>query len=245
MQRILNRIMKRPLHKKELTLSEADLRWNQFIQTVCMGDGDNLSPAQRNAFLCFWYDAEVNNGGHGQYFDLHPHIAPEEAAAAVRAVATSIIEITREGVRTFPGGYDYYCEKKAQREAAQRDGRAASQSPPQETPRLASASSQPGASGAPALTSKELRQQRAAARAKIAPRVKELKRIVETSEKKIDELQASLDAASEELFNPKPTTDFAEANRKVRTLQFEIERYTADWEAAATELEELTKDAGD
>jgi len=91
MQRILNRIMKRPLHKKELTLSEADLRWNQFIQTVCMGDGDNLSPAQRNAFLCFWYDAEVNNGGHGQYFDLHPHIAPEEAAAAVRAVATSAI----------------------------------------------------------------------------------------------------------------------------------------------------------
>jgi predicted RNase H-like nuclease (RuvC/YqgF family) len=73
--------------------------------------------------------------------------------------------------------------------------------------------------------------------------VKELKRIVETSEKKIDELQAALDAASEELFNPKPTTDFAEANRKVRTLQFEIERYTADWEAAATELEELTKNA--
>ena len=163
----------------------------------------------------------------------------------VRAVATSILEITPAGVKSFPGGYDYYCEKKAQREAAQRDGRAASPRPPQETPRFASAPSQPGASGASALTSKELRQQRAAARAKIAPRVKELKRIVETSEKKIDELQAALDAASEELFNPKPTTDFAEANRKVRTLQFEIERYTADWEAAATELEELTKDAGD
>ena len=72
--------------------------------------------------------------------------------------------------------------------------------------------------------------------------MKELKRIVETSEKKIDELQAALDAASEELFNPKPTTDFAEANRKVRTLQFEIERYTADWESAATELENLTRE---
>ena len=27
--------------------------------------------------------------------------------------------------------------------------------------------------------------------------------------------------------------------RKVRTIQFEIDRYTADWEAAATELETL------
>ncbi|MBR6734849.1 MAG: hypothetical protein IKL96_10685, partial [Kiritimatiellae bacterium] len=71
--------------------------------------------------------------------------------------------------------------------------------------------------------------------------VKELKRAVERCEKKIDELQASLDAAIEELFNPKPTTDFAEVNRKVRTLQFEIDRYTEDWEKAATELEELQK----
>ena len=71
--------------------------------------------------------------------------------------------------------------------------------------------------------------------------VKELKRRVETAEKKIDELQKALDEASAELFNPTPTTDFAEANRKVRTLQFEIDRYTAEWEDAATRLEELSQ----
>ena len=91
----------------------------------------------------------------------------------------------------------------------------------------------------PALSKKDLRKQRADARAKIAPKVKELKRRVETAEKKIDELQKALDEASAELFNPTPTTDFAEANRKVRTLQFEIDRYTADWEEAATALEAL------
>ena len=48
------------------------------------------------------------------------------------------------------------------------------------------------------------------------------------------------DAVSEELFNPKPTTNFEEVNRAVRTLQFEIDRYTADWEEAATELEGLS-----
>lgn len=70
--------------------------------------------------------------------------------------------------------------------------------------------------------------------------MKELKKRVEADEKKIDELQKSLDEASAELFNPTPTTDFAEVNRTVRTLQFEIYRYTAEWEEAATELESLS-----
>ena len=146
----------------------------------------------------------------------------------VRAVATSVLEITREGIRQFPGGYDYYCEKKAQREAS------ASSAPALQKKE----SDEPRPEGE-RLSSKELRQQRAAERAKIAPRVKELKKRVEIAEKKIDELQKALDEASEELFNPKPTTDFGEVNRKVRTLQFEIDRYTADWEEAGTELEKL------
>ena len=141
----------------------------------------------------------------------------------VRAVATSVLEITREGIHQFPGGYDYYCEKK-------RDLAGAAISEPSE----ASKPTEPSK-----LTQKDLRKQRADARAKIAPKVKELKKHVETAEKKIDELQAELDSASAELFNPTPTTDFAEVNRKVRTLQFEIDRYTADWEEAATELESL------
>ena len=49
----------------------------------------------------------------------------------------------------------------------------------------------------------------------------------------------ALDEASAELVNPTPPTNFAEVNRQVRTLQFEIDRYTADWEEAATKLEEL------
>ena len=148
----------------------------------------------------------------------------------VREVATSVLEITREGVRSFPGGYDYYCEKKAQMAAQSGGVRSA---PVQDGSRSPDASASP--------TAKELRQQRAAERAKNAPRVKELKKRVETAEKKIDELQQKLDEASEELFNPKPTTNFEELNRTVRTLQFEIDRYTADWEEAATELEILTQ----
>ena len=140
----------------------------------------------------------------------------------VRSVATSVLEITHDGLRQFPGGYDYYCEKREE---------TAGRRMPVAEPRPEAAPSQ--------LSKKELRQQRAAERAKLAPRIKELKSRVEKAEKKVDELQAALDEASAELFNPKPDTNFEELNRKVRTLQFEIDRYTADWESAATELEGL------
>lgn len=147
----------------------------------------------------------------------------------VRAVATSVLEITREGLNRYPGGYDYYCEKS---------GRGGGSGGGGGSGRSASASLSSSTSST-SSTSKELRKQRAEARAKVAPRVKELKKRVETAEKKLEELQKSLDEASAELFNPKPTTNFEEANRTVRTLQFEIDRYTADWEEAATELEQV------
>ncbi|MBR0067775.1 MAG: ABC-F family ATP-binding cassette domain-containing protein [Kiritimatiellae bacterium] len=171
----------------------------------------------------------------------------------VRAVATSVIEITREEVRSYPGGYDYYCEKKAQREREATGASLPRTGSPRGSGTLAAPNRGSGTLAASPtedqspqkLTSKELRQQRAAERAKIAPRVKELKKRVETAERKLDELQKALDVASEELFNPKPTTDFAEVNRQVRTIQFEIDRYTADWESAATELEQLTHASAD
>ena len=148
----------------------------------------------------------------------------------VRAVATSVLEITREGLNRYPGGYDYYCEKKAERTASSGSPSAAVDSNRQQST----------AEEGEKLSSKELRKQRAAERAKYAPQMKELKKRVETAEKKLDELQKALDEASAELFNPTPTTNFAEVNRTVRTLQFEIDRYTADWEEAATALEQLT-----
>ncbi len=150
----------------------------------------------------------------------------------VRDTATGILEITREGVRSFPGGYDYYREKRdAEAANAERASAGADRGAP----------SRDG--GGAALSKKELRRQRAAERAKSAPRLRELRKAVADAEAKIDELQKALEEASAELFNPTPSTDFAEANRKVRTIQFEIDRYTEEWEKAATELEEL--EAGD
>ena len=153
----------------------------------------------------------------------------------VRATATSILEITREGIRQYPGGYDYYCEKKAQMASAGERGTVNGETAAGCRP----SNSADASSGAAALSRKDIRKQRADARAKVAPKMRELKKRVETAERKLEELQKALDEASAELFNPTPSTDFAECNRKVRVIQAEIDRYTADWESASLELEEL------
>ncbi|MBR0197458.1 MAG: ATP-binding cassette domain-containing protein [Kiritimatiellae bacterium] len=149
----------------------------------------------------------------------------------VREVATGVLEISRSGIRQYPGGYDYYEEKKARdqaegiiaRDETKKDNREIEVAVPLEK-----------------LSAKDLRRLRAEARAKLAPKIRELKKKVELAEKKLEECEKGLEEASAELFNPKPDTDFAEANKKVRYFQVEIDRWTKEWEDAATELEEIS-----
>lgn len=72
-------------------MTEKDLRWNKFIEEVCCRDIDTLSELQKNAVLCFWYDAEVNSGGHSGYFDCYPNIVPQELIDAIIAVSYKAI----------------------------------------------------------------------------------------------------------------------------------------------------------
>jgi hypothetical protein len=46
--------------------SHAD--WNAFIGLLAMTDHDDLTTLQRSAHLVFWYESEVQNGGHLQFF---------------------------------------------------------------------------------------------------------------------------------------------------------------------------------
>ena len=42
--------------------------WNAFVELIACTDFEDLAAGQRVAHLAFWYDAEVQNGGHYQYF---------------------------------------------------------------------------------------------------------------------------------------------------------------------------------
>lgn len=67
-------------------MSEKDLRWNRFIEDICYRDIAELSPIQRKAVLCFWYDAEMNSGGYSGYMDCYPDTDPDELEEAVLTV---------------------------------------------------------------------------------------------------------------------------------------------------------------
>ena len=72
-------------------LSEKDERWNRFISDVCMRDVSSLSDIQKKAVLCFWYDAEMNNGGFCGYLDVYPETNLKELEGALREIANDEI----------------------------------------------------------------------------------------------------------------------------------------------------------
>ena len=74
--------------KTEMPDQKRIARWNLFIEDVCNRELVELSDLQKKAVLCFWYDAEVNSGGHCGYFDCYPDTDPQELADALRTVAT-------------------------------------------------------------------------------------------------------------------------------------------------------------
>ena len=43
--------------------------WNAFVNLLAMENYEDLMPEQHAAHLVFWYESEVQNGGHLQYFE--------------------------------------------------------------------------------------------------------------------------------------------------------------------------------
>lgn len=43
--------------------------WNAFIDLLATEEYDELAPVQRAAHLVFWYESEVQNGGHLQFLE--------------------------------------------------------------------------------------------------------------------------------------------------------------------------------
>jgi len=48
---------------------EPYLVWNEFVDILAMESEDDLTENQKVAQRAFWYDSEVQNGGHLQYFE--------------------------------------------------------------------------------------------------------------------------------------------------------------------------------
>jgi len=72
----------RSLTKEEVKADPYQV-WNAFVNLLSMEDFGDLSPEQRPAYLVFWYESEVQNGGHFQYFENR---GTEHLAATVDAL---------------------------------------------------------------------------------------------------------------------------------------------------------------
>jgi hypothetical protein len=75
--------MKRVVERQRLK-QEPHLVWNAFVDLLAMEEYDDLSSVQRKAHLVFWYDSEVQNGGHGQYLENRGVNRLAETVAALR-----------------------------------------------------------------------------------------------------------------------------------------------------------------
>jgi ATP-binding cassette subfamily F protein 3 len=138
----------------------------------------------------------------------------------VRGTATNILEVSRAGIRRFPGGYDYYLEKIAADatpeavEETQRENK---------------------------VSAKDLRRQRAQERAAKAPEMKRLKRKVAEAEAVIAALEAEQATILESLGDGSlDAQGMAEAGKRLKALEFDLGKQTMEWEEAALALEALS-----
>lgn len=138
----------------------------------------------------------------------------------VRGTATNILEVSRAGIRRFPGGYDYYLEKIAADatpeavEETQRENK---------------------------VSAKDLRRQRAQERAAKAPEMKRLKRKVAEAEAAIAALEAEQASILESLGDGSlDAQGMAEAGKRLKALEFDLGKQTMEWEEAALALEALS-----
>jgi hypothetical protein len=63
--------------------------WNSFVDILAREKYENLDDVQRIAHLCFWYDSEVQNGGHLQYFENRGIELLDETLAALDSLGAA------------------------------------------------------------------------------------------------------------------------------------------------------------
>ncbi|MBI3414387.1 MAG: DUF4375 domain-containing protein [Verrucomicrobia bacterium] len=74
------------MKSRELSKAEADAApykiWNAFVNLLAKESYEDLDLIQQPAHLVFWYESEVQNGGHLQYFENRgASLVPETIAA--------------------------------------------------------------------------------------------------------------------------------------------------------------------
>jgi hypothetical protein len=97
----------RKVYRSDLE-QEPYLIWNSFIDLIAVTDYKALSEIQRIAHLAFWYESEVQNGGHLQYFENRGVGLIGETLAALERLGAichrKVLQRASEGIASGPRG---------------------------------------------------------------------------------------------------------------------------------------------
>jgi hypothetical protein len=129
---------------KHRTVSKRDAKerpysvWNAFVDLLAMEQYEDLTPRQRVAHLVFWYESEVQNGGHLQFFENRGTTYLAEtiqalgmlAAACHQEVLRSAGELWLSRARTRFKNVEEFCAAAHEHEFAALDARFARCQPP-------------------------------------------------------------------------------------------------------------------
>jgi hypothetical protein len=90
---------------------EPYLAWNAFIELISQNP-DKLSDVQAIAHFAFWYDSEVQNGGHVQYFEnmFNRYKDKENAVVSATLEALKIIGAKKQE-KILTQASKQYCSK--------------------------------------------------------------------------------------------------------------------------------------
>ncbi len=81
--------MAAPIQLSRSKIAEAPYEvWNAFVK-IALSPYDELDSTQRVAHHALWYDSEINNGGHLQYFENHGTEHADEASAALKTIGAN------------------------------------------------------------------------------------------------------------------------------------------------------------
>jgi len=90
---------------KLVRIAKADLEanpgaeWNGFVDLLAVNDYEDLAPRQRAAHLVFWYESEVQNGGHLQFFSNPSGERADETVSALAGIgAPAHAEVLRRAL---------------------------------------------------------------------------------------------------------------------------------------------------
>jgi hypothetical protein len=76
--------------------------WNKFVDLLARSEYEDLSDVQRPPYLTFWYESEVQNGGHLQFFLNRPAFQLDLTIEALRILeADGYFHIFRDALERW------------------------------------------------------------------------------------------------------------------------------------------------